>query len=305
MSVNAARMDRMTIYERAQLAQLRAWQAQAPGWGTRLLAKPAGSAAQLVQAVVPVSALRAVLAGFEKTAGKLGSPQSILRRAGVQALDDLRREPLQSCDRLAKFEERTAMGFAGASGAALGVAGAAGMVVDVPALITQALRVIQRVGLCYGEDWMAQSNQGVAIGIFALTSANSMEEKQAALHALSHAGDLLDTAWREGLERVAERELAKDAAKFSLQTLASRIGLQLGSRKAAGALPVLGAVVGGAVNAWFIHDVAQTARHVFTERWLAAKYPDDPTKPIALAGPSARTRRPANRAAARRNPAPE
>lgn len=267
-------MITMTVYERGQLAQIHAWQAESPGWGTRLLARPSASAAQMVQAIVPVSALRSVFKKFDQTAAKLSGASAILRRAGVESLEGLRAETLQNCDRLSKFEARTAMSFAGATGAALGVAGAAGMVVDIPALITQALRVIHRTGLCYGEDLVTASHQGMAIGVFALTSANTMDEKQAALKALANHGELLDAAWRDGVERAAERELAKEAAVFSLQTLASRIGVHLSKRKAAGVVPVLGAVIGGAVNAWYIHEVAQAARYVFTERWLRAKYLD-------------------------------
>jgi hypothetical protein len=265
-------MEAMTVYERGQLAQLRAWQAEAPGWGTRLLARPSSSAAQVVQAVVPVGALRATLKGFEKAARKLGGTRAVLRRAGVASLAELREVTLQNCDRLAKFEERTAMSFAGVTGAGLGAFGAAGMVVDVPALITQAMRVIHRIGLCYGEDLLAQEDQGLAIGIFALVSANSAEEKRTALTALRERGDLLDAAWRDGVERVAERELAKEAAVFSLQTLAGRIGLHLDIRRAPGTVPILGAVAGAAVNTWYIREVAQAARVVFQERWLRSKY---------------------------------
>lgn len=266
------REQQLTAYERGQLAQLRSWQRETPGWGTRLLAKPSSSAAQMVQAVVPVQALRSTLKGLEKAAHKFGGPAPILRRAKVQSLAELREVTLQNCDRLAKFEERSSVGVAGVAGAVLGVAGAAGMVIDVPALITQAMRVIYRTALCYGEDLAQDAQQGLSIGIFALVSANSMHEKQAALQALMAQQDLLDAAWRDGVERVAERELAKEAAVFSLQTLASRIGLHLGQRKVAGTVPVLGAAVGGAVNAWYIHEVAQTARYVFQERWLRARY---------------------------------
>ena len=84
---------------------------------------------------------------------------------------------------------------------------------------------------------------------------------------------LLDAAWRDGVERVAERELAKDATVLSLQTLARSMGINLGKRKVAGTVPVLGAAVGGAVNAWYLSDVAQTARRVFQERWLRDKHP--------------------------------
>lgn len=268
----AVARPQMSPYERGQLAHLRNWQKEPPGWGTRLLAKPAGGAAKVVQAVIPVGALRAAFKGVERAAHKLGGPQAILRRAAVKELHELREQPLQSCDRLAKFEERNSMMFAGASGAALGIAGAAGMAVDIPALIAQALRIIQRTGFCYGEDMREPSLQSLSLGIFALVSANSMEEKQAALAALHQHTDLLDAAWRDGVERAAERELAKEATAFSLQTLASRIGLNLGQRKAAGVVPVLGAVIGASVNAWYMHDVATTARYVFQERWLKNRY---------------------------------
>lgn len=282
----------LSIYERGQLQQLRDWQRQGPDLGTRVMARPGAQAAKLVQSVVPVSALRSALKGFGRAAQRLGGAAAILRRGGVGTLGELREQPLQVCDRLARFEERTAMGFAGASGAALGAAGAAGMVVDVPALITQAMRVIHRTGLCYGEDMLAQEQQGLVIGIFALCSANSMEEKQQAINALITRSELLDAAWRDGVERAAERELAKEAAIFSLQTLASRIGVQLSKRKAAGAVPVLGAAVGAAVNAWYMHDVAQVARYVFQERWLRARYPEHFS--AALAPPSNMLPGPAN-----------
>ena len=44
-------------------------------------------------------------------------------------------------------------------------------------------------------------------------------------------------------------------------------------RKAAGSIPIVGAAVGAAVNAWYLNDVAQAARFTFQERWLRERYP--------------------------------
>lgn len=261
----------MNAYEQRCMDQIARWRAQPPGWGTRLLAKPGGAAARAVQNLVPVSALRAALETVNRTALKLTRDDALLRRAGVAAPADLRQLPLETCDRLALSEARRAMAMAGAGGAVLGIAGAAGLVMDVPALLTLALRTIHRTGLCYGEAADGVERQRLAIGIFALASANSMDEKTTALAALETRSDLLDAAWRDGVERVAEREMAKEATVFSLQTLASRVGIHLGQRKAAGAIPILGAAVGGAVNAWYLHDTAQVARYVFQQRWLQAR----------------------------------
>lgn len=264
-------MSTFNDYEQRQLQRLRQWQKEGPDWGTRLLARPTGFAGKVVQAVVPISALKAGLNAFSNVAERLSTERSVLRRAGVADLAALRAQPLAACDALARGEMRRAMGIGGAGGAAFGVFGAAGLVADVPTLLTLTLRTIHRIGLCYGED----VSRELAIGIFALASANTLEEKTDAIAALrSDLTGLHEAAARDGLERAAERQLAKDAAVFSLNTLAQRIGVQMGKRKAAGILPVVGAVVGGAVNAWYLRDVAQVARFMFQERWLLQKYPD-------------------------------
>lgn len=260
-------------YERDRLDEISRWRKAPPDWGTRLMAKPGRLAASAAQQLVPVSALRASLRALDRAAGRLSGVGDVLRWSGVATLEQIGALPLRDCDRLAQRVERRAMALAGSGGAALGVGGAAGMIADVPALLTLALRTIHRTAYCYGEDWHRTGRPGMTIGVFALVSANSLAEKDAAWDAL-HAGyALLDAAWRDGIERVAERELAKDAAQFSLQTLAGRIGMHLGRRKTAGLVPMIGAVVGGAVNAGYIHDVARVARYVLQDRWLRRRHP--------------------------------
>ena len=276
-------MSTLTPYEQEALSELRAWQEEGPGWGARLLAKPAGKAAEIVQTLIPASALRAALEGAHRVAHKLSDSRSILKRAGVTELKDLRAQPLELCDRLAHSVKRRSMVMAGAGGAAFGVAGAAGLVADVPALITLALRAIVRTGLCYGEDALADRKSRLPIGVFALASANSMEEKRAAVTALrAYAANdgLLDVAWREGVERIAEREGSKELLVFSAQRVAKSLGVNLGKRKAAEALPVFGALVGGSVNAWYLRDVTRCARYVFQERFLIARHPELASKAI-------------------------
>ncbi|HWU67831.1 MAG TPA: EcsC family protein [Stenotrophobium sp.] len=264
-------MTDLSEYERRQYEQLRRWQEQPPDLGSRLLARPTGIAGRVVQTIIPLSALQAALNGVSGVALRLSDQSSILKRARVATLEELRAQPLDVCDRLAKSQTRVAMTLGGISGGVFGVAGAAGMLADVPTLLTGVLRTIHRVGLCFGEE----PDKHLMIGIFALASANSAEEKRTAIAALrADIAQATGAAVRDGLERVAERQLAKETAVFSLQTLAQRVGVQLGRRKAAGVVPVLGAAVGSAVNAWYVRDVALTARYVFLDRWLRERYPE-------------------------------
>lgn len=270
----------LTPYEQKALRELRAWQAEQPSWGARLLAKPGSKVAEVVQVLVPTTALRSALAGTDRLGRRLVDRGSILKRASVAEIAQLRERSLEANDKLATSVTRRALALGGASGAAFGLAGAFGFAADIPTLLTLAFRTIHRVGLCYGEDPSAADARRIGIGVFALVSANSMDEKQLALNVLrAEVGELSEAAWRDGIERVTERELAKEATVYSLQNLARAIGLNLGKRKAAGSIPVLGAAVGGAVNAWYINDVAQTARYVFHERWLRARQPALPLNP--------------------------
>src|SRR3546814_1921231 len=83
-----------------------------------------------------------------------------------------------------------ALGVSG--GALFGLAGAPGMAADIPTLLALALRTIHRTAYCYGEDWRAPERRGLAIGVFALASANTLEEKQAGWEARSeeHTSEL-------------------------------------------------------------------------------------------------------------------
>ncbi len=269
----------MNDYERSCLAEIRSWQTQPPPAVARWFGRATGPASQAVQTMIPAAALRAALDTVQSTAGRFSGHASLLKQAQVARIEDLRAAPLERCDDLSRRLRRRASAMAGGGGALLGVAGAAGMVADVPTLLLLAFRTIQRTGLCYGEILSGASGRRLELAIFALASANTVEEKDAALHALHrHEGEALaDAGWRDGVERAAERELAKEAAVLSLNNLALQAGKHLGWRKAAGALPVVGALVGGSVNAWYLWDLANVAGYCFRERWLIDRHGKLPT----------------------------
>lgn len=262
----------MTPYERRVLKEVRAWQKRPPGWGTRLLAGPGKTLASAMEFVVPPSALRAALEAADAAGRKLADRRSILAKAGVESMEKLRELPLPQCDRLARGVSRRAMLLGGGGGALFGAAGVLGLVADVPSLLTLALRTVHRTAYCYGIEEALAARLGLIV--FALASANSMQEKTLALQAVRGADpERLHEAWRGGVERIAQREMAKETTVYSLQNLARTIGVNLGKRKAAGGLPVIGMAIGAAVNANYVADIAEAARMVFRERWLRERYP--------------------------------
>jgi len=267
-------MTDLTRYERDQLERIVEWREEQPSPATRTFSRASGRVSRAVQTLVPASALRASLDLVQGAAERIADRRSILRRASVADLDELRSGPLERCDRTATSMRRRGALLGGASGAVLGLAGGAGLTLDVPTLLIVTFRTIHRIGLCYGED--CADMRMLPLGIFAAASANTAEEKREALRLLDteFAGHL--QSFRDGVERAAERELAKEAVQFSFKRLSRQFAERLGWRLGAGALPIVGAAVGGGVNAWYLHEVALAAIRTFQWRWLQAKYPQAP-----------------------------
>ncbi len=257
-------------YEQRCRAELERWQSEPPGVIAQSMDRALAPAVRAVQAVVPESAFRSALQTTDQLALRLAARERMLQRAGLADLAAVRALSLERNDELFRSVRRRALQLAAGSGVATGIAGAAGLAIDVPALLTLALNSIHRAGYCYGYD---SAEEALALPIFALASANTLEEKQQAWTALQSQQRATDAALRDGLERAAQRELGKQAAVTGIHTLARQFGLNLGRRKALGVLPILGAVVGGSVNAWYMYDLCNAARYAFIARRLADAYP--------------------------------
>jgi len=267
-------MKKMTDYEQAQVASIRAWMDEIPAPARETFGQAASGLADKVQKALPTSVFKMALDGAQAAAIRLSDHRSILRNTGAESLAALRAGGLERCDRGATAISRRAIGLAAGSGALFGIAGAAGLVADVPTLLIQTLRAIHRVGLCYGEEATTSVQRRLPIAIFALASANTLEEKQAALSAIRDSAQAGSEGWRQGVEQATHRALAKDAALFSINNVGKIVAKHLGWRKLAGVLPMAGAAFSGGVNAWYVHDVTRTARHVFQMRWLQLRYGD-------------------------------
>ena len=269
-------MSPLNQYEHEQLALIRAWRGRQPGLATRTIGQATGPLTNAVEKMVPPLALRLALDAAHATAVRFTDRRSILKRAGVADIEALRQVELETCDQLARRISRRAAALGGGSGALFGIAGGLGLVADLPTLLTLTFRTIHRVGLCYGEDLAAPERRRLPVAVFALASANSMEEKEQALEAIDSVGESDDSvdsaAGVDGISRAAQRELAKDSVAFSLNNLGKSLARNLGWRKAGESLPLVGALVGGSVNAWYLHDLARSAQYTFQLRWLRQKY---------------------------------
>lgn len=255
-------------YEQQQINAIRVWQGQSPKLSSMLLGMAFAPATKLVDKVIPQSALHAALEAACSVGEKLANPQAVIKQANVSHIGALFYADLALCDQLANTTHDRAIAMAAAEGGVTGATGLVGVAVDIPTLMTLALRTIYQTALCYGFELKGEEGRQVVLRIFGVASANSLKEKEAALVSLVAIKQMLQQQTWAQIQQVAFSTMGKEALVFALKDLAAQLGINLTKRKALTIVPVIGAAVGAAVNASFIKDVGWAARRTFQEMWL-------------------------------------
>lgn len=163
----------------------------------------------------------------------------------------------------------------GLSGGLSGLFGAAALPLELPVTTTIMLRAIAEIARYAGEDLSTLEARLACVEVFALGSRGSDNRVDVGYFA----------------SRVLLSKLAGDASAFLLERgvagasapavnrlvveIASRFGIVISERVAAGAVPVLGALGGATVNVIFMNHFQRIARGHFTVRRLERQYGAD------------------------------
>jgi hypothetical protein len=259
----------LSQYERQQVQAIELWNKEEPSVVSKTLGLMVEPMAWLIQKLVPQSAIMGALSLADAAAVWMTDTDDILRDAHVGRIEDLVGKELKLSDDMADEVHNWAIGLAVAEGTGTGVFGVFGAPIDIPAIITLALRTIHKIGTCYGYECKTPEDAQFAYGIMSASGANSIEEKLAALTALTAIETmLLKQTWKAMAEKAAQSQFSKEAAVIALRNLAKQLGVNITKRKALAAIPAIGALVGGSVNGWYIKDVGWAARRAFQQRWL-------------------------------------
>jgi hypothetical protein len=259
----------LSEYETKQIDAIRAWKLEEPGVVSKSVGWITIPVVWLFHRIVPTAAIQGVLDAANWAGYTMADSGDITRKGGVDQISDLKDKSLELSDTLANRVHNWAIGVATAEGGATGSAGLAGIVLDIPAIITLALRTVHKIGLCYGYDCSGEPNKSFVQGILSASGANSMSEKIAALATLrSIEVSVAKQTWKALAEKAATLQFSKEAGIISIRNLAKQLGVNLTKRKVLQAIPGIGAAVGASVNGWYIKEVGWGARRAFQERWL-------------------------------------
>lgn len=261
----------LTEYQRKQLALIQKWEKREPNVVSQIIEGVMSPFTKLFTKVVPDKLIESALKGANEAAVFFTDISDVKRDGKVDNIAELRKKDLELSDKLADSVRKWAIGTAMAEGAATGSTGVLGMGVDIPFIITFALRTIHKIGACYGYDINpsnAEEENVFALGVLSAASANNMEEKTAILFSLKQVSIMIQkNTWKKIGEMASKNFLAKGI--LNIKQIAKIIGINLTKRKAGQTIPIIGGGIGAAMNGSFINDIARAAQKSYQKRWLS------------------------------------
>lgn len=261
--------EKMTPYEYNEYEQIIKWQNEEPSVVSQTINGVLKPVSWLIGKIVPPKAIQGALTAFDGLAELLTDSNDIKRDGGVDNVEELRIKDLQLSDKLANEVHNWANGIAAVEGAGTGTLGLPGLIADIPSLITMSLRVIHKIGLCYGYDCITQTDKQFVYSILSAAGSNSVKEKAASISTLQAINKTIaGVTWKKMAEKATENKFGIESLILAIKQLAKQLGINITRRKALQAIPIIGAGVGAALNIAFINDVAWAARRAYQERWL-------------------------------------
>lgn len=265
-------MPLLTEYEKRQLRSIRAWKEKDRNFATKVFDLVGVPFTWVAKKIIPETAIGYAIKTASSAGSWLADKNDIIRRSGVSDINDLRKKSLKLSDTLAHKVCRRAVKMAVTEGAVTGLGGPVTMVIDIPIVVTLALRTIHKVGLCYGYEATNDYEEQFIFGVLSCASCNSIEEKTGALIALSSVKKSIEQLTLDTLAaKAAQGRFSREGLIMATRKLAHQLGMNISRRKVLQTIPAVGAVMGGAANGLYIKDVGVAARRSFQERWLVDK----------------------------------
>jgi hypothetical protein len=204
--------------------------------------------------------------------------RAIITDAAERALRAALHVALRSLPELPPAEDRPRRSgrrdtaLAAASGAVGGAFGLVSLPVELPISTTLVLRAIAEIAREEGEDLSDPETAFACLQVFALGSRTEADDLASSGYFAVRAA--LARAVSQAAKVATGKGIADTAPAVVrlLAQIASRFGIVVSQKVAAGAVPIVGALGGAAVNAAFMAHFRTVARAHFTVRRLERRY---------------------------------
>jgi hypothetical protein len=257
--------DPLTDYERRVLEELHRWKHPPLTFRSRA-ADMIELGIDQIASRLPVGFLdqmiRRALPALNRVASMTAVDELVLaayRRKGhphVRSLDDIAALSLEEVERVVGTKRFAELIKGAGEGGVAGFYGAAGAAVDVPALLTLALRSVNVFAYSYGFDPTTDEGRAYALSVIDASAALGTRAKQVTRASVGFG----------------QRMAGKEITQRLLEHLPARLLVRLAAMSSSKAVPIAGAATGGAFNAWFLQSVAVHARMAYRQKFLERRH---------------------------------
>lgn len=171
--------------------------------------------------------------------------------------------------------ERAMKATVAATGAAGGAFGLAALTIELPVTTSVMLRSIAEIARVEGEDMSAPEGRVACLEVLALGGGGADDASKVGYFGIRAA---LAKEVSDALQHLATRAAGRESAPVLvrlIEGIATRFGVVVSEKVAAGAVPVIGALGSATVNALFMDHFQDMAHGHFAVRRLERKYGAD------------------------------
>lgn len=209
--------------------------------------------------------------------------------AEIESFDEVRTLDLRICDRstanskqmysLAGIVEGAASSLvvsgltvsSTVSGGTTAAAAVGAVAADTMTVLIGMGRIVASVAAHYGYDVKEPEEAAYAAGVLSYSTASGSAEKAASLAALSRLTQQM-------MRRATWDQLSNNLMVQVLKQVYKLLGMNLTKRKLGQAVPVVGVVINGGLNAKMAQDTFDRAHTAYRLRFLTEKYGLDPAE---------------------------
>jgi EcsC protein family len=252
-------MSTLNDYEAEQVHEIAHWKSERPSLlleSYRNLIRPLS---RLISHIVPKDLVMEAVVKVESLAEVHDLSADILTAGGIASVHDLLNRSLEECDRLSRMVSARAEHAAlleGVVPAAAGVVmpeggGAVAAALDVPILLEATIRVVRRIGHCYGFPLDSEYDRRFVLAILDIANEGAPAgQEEIRLRLWDPAGP------------TEKRPEGSDVTQAIQDSVVDDLPIE--------SIPVVGDVANLVLDYAFVRRADLTARRVFQERWLQA-----------------------------------
>ncbi|MGL5820050.1 MAG: EcsC family protein [Sarcina sp.] len=239
-----------------------------------VVTKPFG---KVVEKVATEKIVRGLLKFTWNIADSTLDYKRIKKSVGISDITMLRDMELEICDKLARDVKKSAISIGTIQGITVGSIGIVGLAVDIPFILSIALRTIMKIGACYGYELNSIYEKEFALAVLGAGSVRKRKQKEEAVNLVYKIEEFIEEDSMKILAgKMVNKTVSKELSIMSVHAIEHELEIEISREiqmllfedRVVGWLPIVGGTIGAAINARYINHVANAAMRLYQHRWL-------------------------------------